>query len=119
MDSVTEFPFVASLPAAEKKAFRSIAVQWNELKTFIKESGHLVPISMTPKLAGVSRQRIHDLVEENRLVKKTFGCAVFITEESLMAYINSDRTPGRRALPTTLSGQIQLAREAVSDWQKK
>ena len=119
MDSVTEFPFTASLPRAEKKAVRSIADQWNELKTFIKESGHLVPISMTPKLAGVCRQRIYDLIEEGRLVRKTFGGAVFITEESLMAFINSDRKPGRPALPTTFSGQIQLAREVVSDWQKK
>lgn len=53
---------------------------------------------------GVSRQRIHQLVQQDRLdqlvIRDKNGtiCATFVTENSVAAYQRSSRKPGRKAV---------------------
>lgn len=114
--NISEFPFVASLPKSEKKKLRSLWDQWEELKQFALSRGHLIPTGMAHTLAGVSRNRVYQLIEDGRLERYQVGHHSFITEESLIKFVESERKSGR---PPSSKSDLALARDAVKGWQEK
>jgi hypothetical protein len=55
----------------------------------------LMPIAFAAKIAGVSRQRIDDLVERGQVERVVLNGHPFVTEESFIAWAKSERKAGR------------------------
>jgi len=104
----SEFPFVAALPKREAKKVVSLWDQWQEFKAIVKHRGHVIPKPLAAKLAGVSKQRIHQLVGDGRLQTLEIGGSVFITEESFTSWVSSERKSGPR-LRDSIAGRMHDA----------
>ena len=92
--NISEFPFVQELPKSERAEVKGIWDDLMEFKRLSQEKGFLIPTGMAPGLAGVSRQRIYDLIEAGRLERVTVGNFSFVTDASLGEFVRSDRKPG-------------------------
>jgi len=91
-----EFPFVVELPKREKSKLGKLWDQFAELNGIVGQHGHLMTQLMCAKLAGVSRQRIHQLQEEGILKRIEFLGQAFIGANSFHDWVRSQRTCGTR-----------------------
>jgi hypothetical protein len=94
---VMDFPFVAELPKREKAAFVSQWELFRELAAKAKFTGVLVPPGFAAAVLGVSRQRVWELIQGERLEVVLVGEHRFISERSLVDYAQSERKAGRPA----------------------
>ncbi len=101
-DATLEMPFVASLPKREAKQVRTLWEQIGELKIILTDERELLPMSVVHTLAGVSRQRVSELVKAGRLERVDVGPLSFVTKASVMPYVESQRKAGR-PWPSTVS----------------
>lgn len=93
--AVCEFPFVEGLPVREKSRIGKawdIVVHMREAQA---QHGLLIPERLAARLAGVSWQRIEQLSKAERLKCVRIDGHPFITEDSLVAWLKSDRKTGR------------------------
>lgn len=93
--TLNEFPFVESLPKREKSKLRKL---WDELETLRQtsaEKGPLLPVSFVASLSGVSKQRVHQLMESGQLERVEVNGHPFVTENSLVGWVKSERKSGR------------------------
>jgi hypothetical protein len=119
MDAVLEFPFTADLPAAERedgqtrreRAERQVRV----LRTMIEKKGVYMPIGIVSRVLDVSRQRVHDIVRQGHLDKVEFDGTTFITEASLIEYVNSERKAGRPPKVPTIKEMAVMAKDFASE----
>lgn len=107
--NVGEFPFVEALPKREKKRVVSAWERWEEAKIAMASKGTLIPIPMAATLGGVSRPRIDKLCEAGKLERVVVEKHTFVTEESFLAWVKSERKTGRpfSHIPETTAGQIK------------
>jgi hypothetical protein len=107
-----EFPFVENLPKREKSKLRKV---WEELETLRQvsaEKGQLLPMAFAAKLAGVSRQRIYDLCEAGRLESVQINGHPFVTENSLVEWVKTERKAGRPPkVPQTMGEMVKVCVE--------
>ena len=92
---ISEFGFVSELPKREKSKYAKFRERYAAYKAFIEENGMVVVIPVAAKLAGVGGQRIRDLMEEGRLKVVKFEGRYYVTEDSLVEYMSSERKSGR------------------------
>ena len=91
----SEFDFVKELPKREKSRYAKFRERYAAYKGFIDENGMVVMIPVAAKLAGVCNQRVRDLVEEGRLKTVNFEGHDYVTEDSLVEFMSSERKSGR------------------------
>jgi len=91
-----DFPFVGELPKREKG---KIATLWDalmEASAATKEHGSLVPINFAAELLGISRQRVHQLLDDGKLTPVFFHRQRFVSENSLVTWAKAERDKGGR-----------------------
>ena len=108
---LAEFPFVQDLPKRERNRLQTVWDVWQEVKAKVEEKGLFIPVTMAASLGGVSRQRIYQLCESGTLEQIEVGKNTFITENSLMSWMESERKAGRpfSHIPEGTIGQVKFA----------
>jgi len=110
--AVTEFDFVQSLPKREKSKLVKVWEHFKLLRLVAKQKGMLIPQHYAAEVLGVSRQRVHVLVNEGRLESVDVGGCRYVTEDTVVAYAQAERKAGRRVAAPDNS---QLARFALDE----
>jgi hypothetical protein len=90
-----EFPFVAEMPKREKSKYAKFKERYSAYKAFIDENGAVVTTGIASKLSGVGTQRIRDLIEDGRLKSCKFDGLLYVTEDTLVDFMASERKAGR------------------------
>jgi hypothetical protein len=88
-----EFKFMADMPKTAKAL--SVQDQFAAFKASIDKNGFPVPKVVAAKLADVTRARIGGLIKEGKLDVIELDGHSFVTENSLVAYMRSERKAGR------------------------
>ena len=122
--TVTDFPSVVEMPKREKSKWRKLWDDFHELNAFQAEHGGLLPRTMAARLLDVHPTRIDQLIEDGRLVSKKFNGRVFVSENSFVAYGQSERKVGRPlkvidALKTDNAALWKLSKESSKEFLKK
>lgn len=94
-EAVLEMPFVETLPKREKSRLARLWDHFAAVREISKEHGMLVPVKLAADLAGVSHQRIAELIEDGRLVRIDLHGHRYITENSFVDWAKSERKTGR------------------------
>ena len=116
MDQVlaSEFPFVEGLPKREKSRLVRLWEHFAEVREAVEQHGMLVPIKLAADLAGVTRQRIDDLVNRGQLNRIEVGGHPFITENSFVEWAKSERKNGRPLkIPETKSALWKVSQSSL------
>lgn len=110
MDNVAtaDFPFVQELPKREKSKLASLWDSLKEAKAATQEHGALIPINFAAELLGISRQRMHVLLDEGKVASVRFHNQRFVSEKSLVEWAKAEHISGR---PPSLKSCIAQARE--------
>lgn len=114
-----EFPFVERLPKREKSRLQKAWDLFQEAKAAQDKHGFLVPERLAAKVAGVSQQRISQLRQAGVLLTVDIDEHPFITEDSLVEWMKSERKRGRPPKVQTASECWQAAREFASENKSK
>jgi hypothetical protein len=110
--TITEFPFVASLPKREKSKLAKAWDTFRALSKIAETEGLPIPQLYAAKVLGISRQRVYALVEEGRLKVVIVNGERFVTENSVIEYAKSERKAGRPPkIPETLGEAYRAAKE--------
>lgn len=88
-------PFVNDLPPQEKSRWQRVWESFEEARRITEQKGMLVPIALAAKIAGVTRQRIDDLIERGQLERVFLNDHPFVTEDSFLKWAKSERKAGR------------------------
>ncbi len=94
-----EFPFVEQLPKREKSKLRKLWDVIGEMSDLVEKEGMMIPAPMAAKALGISRQRLHVLVQERRLQVILFHGHHYITEKALVEFAKEERKTGRPINP--------------------
>lgn len=107
----SEFPFVEALPKREKKRVANAWERWEEVKLVMASKGTLIPFGMAATLGGVSRTRIEQLCEAGKLERVEIEKHTFVTEETFIVWVKSERKTGRPLanLPEGSCAQVKTA----------
>lgn len=116
--AVNEFPFVSELPKREKSRLQQFWDRFKEIKALAEQKGIMVPPFVAAELLGISRQRVHELMQDGRLERVEWRGQVFITEHDLVEYASAERKAGRPCGPTTV-GQAAVAAVKSSQATRK
>lgn len=106
--AVNEFPFVAELPKREKSRLQLFWDRFKEVQALVDRKGTIVPPVVAAELLGISRQRVHELMQGGRLERVEWRGQVFVTEHDLVEFASAERKSGRPFGPTTV-GQAAIA----------
>jgi hypothetical protein len=112
-----DFPFVETLPKREKSRLRKLWDHFQEAKAIAAEHGMLVPCPVAAQIVGVSRQRIDQLCADGLLRLVQLGGHNYVTENSLVAWAQTERKQGRPTKAESLS--LSEMRTIASSWSKK
>lgn len=108
--AVSEFPFVEAMPKREKSRVARLWERFEEIKAMTDRYGVMLPQHLAADLLGVSRQRVHTLVNEGRLQSVDVGGVRFVTEASMMEFARSERATGRHL---EVPGAVETFRKAL------
>jgi len=108
-----DFPFVQELPKREKSKVASLWDALKDARAATQQHGTLVPTSFAAQLLGISKQRLHTLMEEGRIESVMFHNKRLVSEKSLVAWAKQEHVSGRpvTARAPTLKECIAVARE--------
>lgn len=90
-----EFPFVDRLPKREKNRVQRAWDVVERMRVAQSEHGLLLPFMLVAKLAGVSTQRVSQLTQSGSLRVVEIDGHPFITENSLVEWVKTERKAGR------------------------
>jgi hypothetical protein len=109
-NATLDFPFVEEIPKREKTRVAKLWDQFAELKAIVDEKGMLLPPVCVAELLNVSRARVHQLTTTGQLERVEFRGQVFVTEESLVAWAQTEHKSGRPLKHIeTLGGALKTA----------
>jgi len=97
--TVSEFPFVESLPKREQRQVETVWDSLQSLKWLCQDKGLPVPPNVAADLLGVSRQRVHQMMKAGQLERVEFRGHPFILESSIRFLAETERKAGRPPLP--------------------
>lgn len=103
MEAVSEFPFVGELPKCEKSKVAKLWDRLEEMRGLVEKHGVPVPVALAAEMLGVGRQRVYDLIKSGRFIGIEWEGHVFVTEESVIEYAQSERRVGR---PLKISDKV-------------
>jgi hypothetical protein len=110
--TINEFPFVEVLPRREKSKVRKVWDLVRQMAEIQKTEGTLVPLMLAGRCLDLSRSRIDDIVNDGRLKRVEIDGHVFITENSLIDFAQTERKYGRPCkLPQTSSEMMKIAQK--------
>jgi hypothetical protein len=114
IDAALDFPFVEQLPKREQSRWAKSWSLFESAKAATAEHGFLMPVALAAKLLGVGKQRVHDIVADGRLVRVELDGHVFITSNSVVAFLKVERKNGRPLkVPLTVSESWKFAKQFV------
>jgi len=90
-----DLPGFSELPKREKTRLEKIWDHFQAVREVVEKKGMLVPQHVVADLLGVSRQRVHVLVNEGRLEAVQLHGNRYVTEESFIAFSKVEREIGR------------------------
>jgi hypothetical protein len=80
----------------EESRFTKLWKYFQEVRDVVKEKGALLPPVYAADLLGISRQRVHQLVNDGRLESVELRGVRYVTEASLLAWAKSEHSSGDR-----------------------
>jgi hypothetical protein len=86
---------VASLPKKERSRYEQMMDRYRKVKAIVEKKGMIIPAQLAAKILCVSRQRLADLYDEGRIERVDLDGHVYVTEDTLVAYAQSERKAGR------------------------
>lgn len=97
MDAVKQFdfPWLGELPKREKSKVGKALDVIKEMSALSQSKGVLVPPAFAAQLLGITKQRVHTLMQTGRLERVEFNGHPFIPEDSLLAFAREERRNGR------------------------
>ncbi len=118
--SVNEFPFVEGLPKREQgKAAKTLDLI-KEFSILQREHGALIPSTLVHRLLGISRQRLHELIQNGTLRAVKHHDHWFIPETAVEEFAKLERKAGRPPkVPTTKSAMWKVALATAKEIVKK
>lgn len=117
--TVGEFPFVEALPKREKSKLARLWDHFQEVRAATREHGALLPQFYAAQLLGVSRQRVHELVNDGRFVVVEVAGIRYLTEASMMEFAKSERASGRHITVPSAKEIMAGARQSALDIASK
>ena len=104
-----DFEFVKGLPVKEKSRWRKVVDHFTDVKAVVREHGMIIPVKLAADIAGVSKQRIHELLEGGQLKRVDFHGHPFVAENTFVEWAKSERKAGRPVnLPKSLAEKLQV-----------
>lgn len=98
-----------NFPVICEKAKRGVLGQYLQLT---REHGALVPLPMVAVAMGLSKQRVHILVNEDRIASVSIGDRRFVPAVALELFLTEERKVGARSWPApSLSALVKSALE--------
>lgn len=116
--AVNEFPFVSELPKREKSRLQLFWDRFREVQALVERKGTIVPPVVAAELLGISRQRVHELMQGGRLERIEWRGQVFVTEHDLVEFAVAERKAGRPMGPTTVGQAAVSAVKAGQAYSK-
>ena len=105
-----EFAFVALLPKREKGRVSRALDLVEELTRITEEQGPMIPSPLAAKVLNISRQRMHQLIQDKRIPVVEVQGHHFVTKTALIGFANTERKDGRPiSPPTRFTEQVKLA----------
>jgi hypothetical protein len=100
------FAFMADVPLDAKKQKR--VGLFTMLRAVFKEDGPYIPAGLVQELLGVSRQRVHQLIKDEKIKTVIVDGHHFVTEASLKAYLAESEERGHN-LPRNHRQAMKMA----------
>ena len=114
-----DFPFVENLPKREKSRLQKFWDAWNQAKAMLAEKGDVMPATLAAKLCDISKQRIFDLMEKGKLERVEINGHVFVTEASLLAWLNEPENKGGRPRKDGIKHDKRGLWKVSAEWAKE
>lgn len=101
MEAVLEFPFTAELPKVAEVDESSLSRperlnrKLAAYRALVESKGDLLPFAMVAAILKVSRQRVHELVEQGHVERIEWEGHPYIVADTVVEYVNSERKAGR------------------------
>jgi excisionase family DNA binding protein len=113
-DVTSEFPFVAEMPKRQQGFLRTMWEVLGELSELQKTVGGCFPISLAADALGVSRSRVHQLIQDGRLEAHRMGSQLFVTHVSLIEFAKVERLTGRPSKDLEVCGSVSKVSAPVT-----
>lgn len=110
------------LVAPTKREKSKLAKLWDhfqEVRAALKDHGMMLPQHYAADLVGVSRQRVHQLVNEGRFTVVEIGGCRYITELSLLEFAKTERAAGRHLTVPGVRATFQKAVDCTKEIASK
>jgi len=95
VEQIAEFPFVEAMPKREKSRLARVWEQFQLVREAVRIHGALIPQSYAKTLLDLSKQRVHQLVNEGKLTSIDLGGVRYVTEKSILAWAEAEHKTGR------------------------
>lgn len=115
--AITEFPFVAEMPRRDKTRYEKVWDSFQRVKAITDKEGAIWPVMFVAKILGVSNERVHELMKNDRLKRVEVDGHPFVTEVSMLDYAKSERKAGRPCGPRTVKDCAKVAVRAGRDYR--
>ncbi len=112
----SEFPFVQELPKREKSRRMKLLDVLEQLEERTRHKGPVIPQTLAAEILGISRQRVGQLVEAQRIESCLLNGTRFVFLKSFVQFCQEEkRGPGRPLKAVSPLKRGKLLGEALSD----
>ena|SRR5208282_5425344 len=101
------------------KGVSSVLADTKEFMRLLKIKGGLVPQSVVPTILGVSRQRVHQLVEEGTFSYWTFYGMKWLSQDEVISFAKLNRQAGENQYKPSRKQMWKDARETGAEFMRK
>lgn len=112
----SEFPFVQELPKREKSRRMKLLDVLEQLEERTRQKGPVIPQTLAAEILGISRQRVGQLVEADRIESFLLNGTRFVFLKSFVEFCQEEkRTGGRPPKKVGLLRRGKVLGEALAD----
>jgi hypothetical protein len=111
-----------SVPAAKAAKSTGIRGMLDDVREFAKLTklhGGLVPMSAVATILGVSRQRVHQLVDEGTFTHWTFYGMKWLSQEEVISFAKLNRPKGENQYTPSVKRMWKESRETGKEFVQK
>jgi|SRR5271170_1647099 len=110
----------AATPIAKKKSksLFSFLNDWREFSRISKLHGGLVPQSIVATVLGVSRQRVHQLIEEGTFSHWDFYGKKWLSQEEVVSFAKLNRQAGENQFKPSMKELWKASKEHGKEFVK-
>jgi uncharacterized protein YkwD len=91
---------------------------WREFSRISKLHGGLVPVSVVSTILGVTRQRVHQLVEEGTFSHWTFYGKKWVSQDEVVAFAKLNRQAGENQFRPSVKELWKASKEHGKEFVK-